>query len=250
MTTPIEPISSNPTLSGKPGIVTYSNPPFHPSILNIGGTNTAVNPTLFTDFNSQGASLHRGMLVSGAGVTAAATGNIQYRVNFLYNPSTINESRALDINSGVLPSYARNPDDPGQYASALNTTVSFSLLFDRTFELWDSGYTGTIAGIYGVRSDVEAFYNLLGINVAQTQNSSSLTGILTGQKVTNTIQGAMTFSPCNLYFSNNARGALAYSGYVSEIDVTYSHFAGNMVPARCAVNVIFTCLPAVSTSTG
>lgn len=244
MTVPIEPISSNPTLSGKPGLTIYANPPFHPNILSVGGANRAVNPTLFTDSNSQGASLHRGMLVGGAGVTGTSTGNTQYRVNFLYNPATIGESRAVDINSDMLPAYNRNPDDPGNYVSALNTTITFSLLFDRTFELWDSQYNGTIAGIYGVRSDIEAFYNLLNINQPQV----SASGLFSNKKL-NVVQGAMTFSPCNLYFSNTARGALAYFGYVTEIDVTYSHFAANMVPARCAVDVTFACLPVLVNTT-
>jgi hypothetical protein len=151
---PSEPISGTvfPLIKGKPGIFVFENPPFHPNILNVGGANKATNPTLNSDFNPGGGSFHRGLIMAGAGVVKGFGGNTQYKVNFLYNPSTIQETRSLDLNNGVLPAYARNPDDPGTYATSLNTTVSFSLLFDRTYELWDKSYQSTIGGAYGVRT--------------------------------------------------------------------------------------------------
>jgi len=247
MTFPIEPISGTiyPTISGKPGVTVFENPLFHPNILNIGGANTAINPTFKQDFNTRQGNLHRGLLIGGAGVVPGSKGNIQYKVNFLYNPSTINESRSIDLNNGVLPSYARNPDDPGSYATSLNTTVSFSLLFDRTFELWDQYYRQTQQGIYGVRSDVEAFYNLLGINIPQVQTNTAPQAAppaINPTKVTNTIQGPMTFAPTKLYFGANSKGALSYFGYVSSINITYTHFTSAMVPSRCGIDVGFTVL--------
>lgn len=254
MTFPIEPISGTiyPTISGKPGITIFENPLFHPNILNIGGSNQAINPTIRQDFSARTGNLHRGLLIGGAGIVKGAKGHIQYRVNFLYNPSTITESRSLDLNNGVLPAYARNPDDPGSYATSLNATVSFSLLFDRTFELWDGAYRQTQPGIYGVRSDVEAFYNLLGINIPQVQTNTATQAAppaINPAKITNTVQGPMTFAPTNLYFGANSKGALSYFGYVSDMNVTYSHFIANMTPSRCAVDVTFTVLSQIAGST-
>jgi hypothetical protein len=251
----VGPISTQPTLSGKPGLVTYSNPLFHPNMMTVGGSNAATNPSLF-DPNIQspnGAFLRRGVLVSGAGVAGNVSTNIQYRVNFLFNPQTVTETRGIDLNSEMLPSYARSPDAPGQYATALNAGVAFSLLFDRTFELWDSQSVGTIAGTYGVRADVEAFYNLLGINAQQvvsttTGDPANGGALTTFSKSSTIVQGPMTLSPCNLYFSDTGKGALAYFGYITEMDITYTHFASNMVPTRCAIDLSFSCLPIVTST--
>jgi hypothetical protein len=253
-----EPISGTQyqAIGGKPGTIVYQNPPFHPNILTVGGANKAINPSPNNQFNTGGGSLYRGLLIGGAGAIKGAKGSTQYRVNFLYNPSTISESRSIDLNSGVLPSYARNPDDPGTYATTLNTTLGFSLLFDRTFELWDKSYKDSLSGVYGVRVDIEAFYNLLGINQLSVQNTSSVvpftgTGDVPG-RATNVVQGPMTFSPVKLIFGNHSKGALSYFGYVSSIDITYTHFTSTMTPARCAVDVGFTVLSelAGSVSTG
>jgi len=252
MTFPIEPINGTiyPTLSGKPGITVFENPTFHPNILTVGGANTATNPTIRKNFSSKVGNIYRGIIVAGAGV-GGVSGNIQYKVNFLYNPSTISESRSIDLNSGVLPAYARRPDDPGSYATSLNTTISFSLLFDRTFELWDSGYVGTLAGTYGARVDVEAFYNLLGINITQVQTNTQRQAAppaINPAKVTNVVQGPMQLVPANLYFGESSKGALSYFGYISGQNVTWTHFASNMVPSRCAVDVSFTVMSQVATS--
>lgn len=252
MTFPIEPISGTvyPTISGKPGITVFQNPLFHPNILNLGGSNKAINPDVPNGFNARSSTLYRGALVAGAGV-AGFKGHVQYKVNFLYNPSTISESRSIDLNNGVLPAYARNPDDPGSYATSLNTSVSFSLLFDRTFELWDGSYRSTLPGTYGVRSDVEAFYNLLGINIPQVQTNTQTQAkppAINPAKITNTVQGPMQFVPANLYFGANSKGALSYFGYVSGMDVTYTHFIANMVPSRCAIDISFTVLSQIAGS--
>ena len=120
------------TLSGQPGTFVSENPPFHPNILNLTGrklgrTNSGYgrdNPIVdFPEDTVRGVAndeLYRGLMV-----TRPTTGGYaqQYKVNFLYNPSTIHESRSLDLNNDVYPQYARNPDDPGQYATGMNTTV-------------------------------------------------------------------------------------------------------------------------------
>lgn len=242
-----EPISGQPyptsVLSGKPGKTVFSNPPFHPNILNIGGSNSTINPTPYNGKNPNGGVLRRGFLVAGAGVIKNYTGNLQYKVNFLYNPSTIEESRTLDLTNNTLPAYARNPDDPGSYVSALNTSVYFSLLFDRTFELWDSSYTGTLSGTYGVRADVEAFYNLLGINQPSTTTLALPLEGVNSPPVNNnqsiTVQGYMQYVPTMLYFGDSVQGTLSYFGYITEFDVTYTHFTTEMVPMRCGIDVTF-----------
>lgn len=231
-----EPISGTyQTISGQPGYGIVQNPPFHPNILNIPLRQLSTNSPGSYDY-----SLYRGLMstraIQGPGLPAN-----QYKVNFLYNPSTIAESRSLDLNNQIYPSYARNPDDPGQHKTGLNATVSFSLLFDRTYELWDSSYVGTDAGTYGVMVDVNAFYNLLNINQVNVNSPVSLaTSEFAAQnKFALIVQGTMSAIPIDLYFGYQSAGALKYFGYVTEFDITYTHFTQKMVPQRCAINVGF-----------
>jgi len=250
-----EPIAGQtiPTLSGQPGYTTTSNPPFHPSILNIGGANTTVRPASYNGYSYDG-TLYRGYISTRIDSSQPAAQQIQHSVNFLYNPSTISESRSLDVNNGVLPAYARNPDDPGAYKTGLNTSIGFSLLFDRTYELWDQNYLGTQAGTYGVLVDVNAFYNMLGINTLVSAANSNLTpaqmnhlGSQGGQFSVVT-QGPMSAVPVDLYFGYLSIGALKYFGIISEIDITYTHFTQQMVPMRCAIQIGFTAYADVYTA--
>jgi hypothetical protein len=247
---PIEPISGSvfPTLKGKPGNTLFENPPFHPNILNIGGANTATNPSRTDDFTvGTSKSFRRGVIVAGAGVNQSWGGNITFRINFLYNPSTITERRGVDINSGVLPAWARDPNNPGHYNVPLQTQINFSLLFDRTYELWDKRYSQTLAGVFGVRVDVEAFYNLCGINTVETTTTSPhgiVPAPLQSSGALSTVsQGPMQLVPARVYFGKDSIGALSYYGYVSNFDVTWTHFNSYMTPQRAAVNVGFTALP-------
>ena len=256
---PTEPISGQlfPELKGKPGNRVFQNPPFHPNILNVGGANKAINPAGFDNYNptadKKNKNFHRGIITGGAGTVDGWKDHNSYIVNFLYNPSTVQESRSLDVNSGVLPGWARNPDDPGQYNTALNATVSFSLLFDRTFEMWDAGYRDTIAGVFGVRADVEAFYNLMGVNFPVSQSKAALVGRTDLPGLPNgvadvVVQGPMMMVPANLSFGVDSPGTLNYFGYISAFDVTYTHFTQKMVPVRCAINVTFTVMPPITSS--
>lgn len=265
---PSEPISGQlyPELKGKPGSRTFQNPPFHPNILNIGGANKTINPKNWDPYNpakssSPGSpyrpdrttSFNRGILISGPDVIDGLTNSDTYIVNFLYNPSTIQESRGLDVDNNVLPSWKRNPDDPGSYNVPLNTGVNFSLLFDRTYELWDSSYRNTLAGVFGVRADVEAFYNLMGINSFVSQSKSAIAGKtdlpgLPSGVADVVVQGPMQMVPTYLSFGYNSSGSLEYFGYISAFDVTYTHFTQKMVPVRCAVNVSFTVTPPVQST--
>lgn len=233
------------SLQGQPGYVVSENPPFHPNILNL-PLSQFLGPSPLNN-----AKLYRGAIATRVDQQSVYAGQTQYKINFLYNPSTINESRSLDVNNPVLPSYQRNPTDPTQFATGLNTQVSFDLLFDRTFELWDSSYTDTQAGIYGVGVDTNAFYNLLGINQINVnapvtvQNGGTFGAVNTYSQV---VQGPMVAVPCDLYFGYNSTGALRYFGYINSLQVTHTHFTQKMVPQRCAISVGFTVMPDINST--
>jgi hypothetical protein len=213
------------SLKAQPGYNVVENPKFDSRILNLpmrqvsqgyGGT--------------KDSTLYRGAMVG-----REDRDNFKYKVNFLYNPSTITESRSIDLNGQVFPDYARVPGDSGDYQTALNTTVSFSLLFDRTYEMWDSKYQTTDVGTFGCSVDVNAFFNLCGINTKQL-----VPGTRGGKSQQMTVQGPMAAVPMDLYFGYGSPGGLHYFGIVTSLGVTYSHFSQQMVPVRCAVDIGFT----------
>lgn len=222
-------------LKGQPGYGVTENPPFDPRILNIP----------FRQVSSAGGGSKDSTLYRGAMITAGTTNGKKYKVNFLYNPSTINESRSLDMNNQMLPDYARNPNDTGDYNTMLNTTIGFSLLFDRTYEMWDSKYQGTDVGTYGVSVDTNAFYNLTGINIPQ-----KVPGTHGGKSYTKVLQGPMTMTPVDLYFGYGSPGGLHYFGIITSLNITYSHFSQQMVPVRCAIDIGFTLFPTQTKSGG
>lgn len=236
------PVSGAPftrPLKGKPGYSVFENPKFDSRILAI-----PTRQVVAGGVGNKDTSLTRGQII-----TQDPREGIQYKVNFLYNPSTITESRSVDVSQQVLPDYARVPGDPGQYKTGLNTTVGFSLLFDRTFELWDSKYLNTDVGQYGCLMDVNAFYNLLNINQKQQHTyQSGPVEKFSKQTYTMIVQGNMSVVPCNVYFGTTAPGTLQYFGYISSLTVTYTHFSQLMIPMRCAVDVGFTSMAATTTT--
>lgn len=213
------------SLKGQPGYGTVENPKFDSRILNLPMRQVSEGYG-----GNKSSTLYRGAMVG-----REANNGIKYKVNFLYNPSTITESRSIDLNNQVLPDYARVPGDSGDYQTTLNTTISFALLFDRTFEMWDSKYQLDERGIYGVSVDTNAFYNLLGIN-----QKVPVPGIRDGKGYNKVVQGPMAAVPIDLYFGYGSPGGLHYFGIVTSMGITYSHFSQQMVPVRCAVDIGFT----------
>lgn len=219
-------------LKGQPGYDVIQNPAFDPRILNIPMRQVSGS-------TGKDSTLYRGALIT----RAPHIDGIQRKVNFLYNPSTITESRSIDLNNQVLPDYARDPNDTSDYNTMLNTSISFALLFDRTYELWDSKYQGTDVGTFGVSVDTNAFYNLTGINV-----KNKLADTRGGGSATMVVQGPMTMVPLDLYFGYGSPGGLKYFGIITSMGITYTHFTQQMVPARCAVDIGFTLFPESSAS--
>lgn len=214
------------SLKAQPGYNIVENPKFDSRILNLpmrqvsqgyGGT--------------KDSTLYRGALVG----RTTGRENVKYKVNFLYNPSTITETRSIDLNNGVFPDYQRVPGDTGDYQTTLNTSISFALLFDRTYEMWDSKYQNTDVGTFGCSVDTNAFFNLCGINQKQV-----VPGVRGGSSSNMVVQGPMAAVPVDLYFGFGSPGGLHYFGIISSLGITYTHFSQQMVPVRCAVDIGFT----------
>lgn len=189
-----------------------------------------------------------------------------YACAFLYNPSTITVTHGLDANStsAVLPQYYRNPADTGVYYVGLASTLSFSLLFDRTYELntgipqgpdvpdpypdniptASGGFTQEDPRRLGVEVDIRALRRICGI-LGQTVSQSWTDD--KGQSQTKNLTGPMMQIPSWVHFGGEANtNSLSYFGYISGLSIDYTHFSTNMVPMRAAVAVSFTLLPTTS----
>jgi hypothetical protein len=145
--------------------------------------------------------------------------------------------------------------------------IQFDLLFDRTFELWNS-YTPdgfpknpgakdpgvpmhsavNDPSVRGVLVDVMALQQYTGQLNQQSRNDGTAAnngnGAAVGPKYK--MQGIQEMLLGWVYFGG-VYGAFYY-GYCDSFQVTYTHFSQFMVPMRCAVTVSFTLLPLPSDS--
>jgi hypothetical protein len=211
-----------------PSLVT--NPAFDPRVYNVS----------FLTTSAKGKGLTRGRILQATGAVGAAGGK-RYGCNFLYNPSAVQAQHGVDTN--IVPS--TNPNDAsGPLIVPLQQTVNFSLLFDRTYETWDSSYNNKPAGQLGVYADVLALYNIVGITLSH--DLSAITTAGTGGDVGKQsgspqlmAVSPMVYTPVWVYFG----GPLVYYGIIQSLGITYSHWTQNMIPSRCAADITVTLLP-------
>lgn len=188
------------------------NPPFDPRMRKIG---SPLNQT---------AKIKRGWIQS-------ADGDNQ-KVNFLFNPSQ------LDLSHSIDPSMVRSPEQAAQNSNdvmdpdypTIGSSTGVKLLYDRTYELFSAPRSGKMgfANQYGVWADVAAWYVYLGLLPAYPESWED--SIITDPPVLK-----------NSYLFIGPR--LVFYGWVTGINVTYSHWNMQMVPSRCAIDVSFQILP-------
>lgn len=198
--------------------------------------------------NPQHGILKRGFMIWEkplVGYSALAT------VHFLYNPSTVEASYPLsDSSVGAILQFP-NPGDNADLRVPLYQTVSWSLLYDRTYELWGSAEEGRTTGkdnnnprAVGVLADIEQMRQFTGMDIGYSSNglpSATANQTFAGR------QGIIQIVPCYVYFGD--KNGLVYYGYISEWDVQVTHWTQRMIPMRCVVNVSFTMLPPPQNST-
>lgn len=207
------------------------------------------------------AELQRGLIVwdkAPSGYSAKAT------VDFLFNPTTVSASYDIDASDVSSSLLYRTPGDTAQPVFAMNQSVSLSLYYDRTFELWGSydssgnprakptGTTGSTGGgigstydlmdasVYGVEVDILAFKQITGQMAGATATAA---GAGPGYSPGISQQGVMTIIPSWMFIGSSAGGGgLSYYGYVSSVSVTVTHFTQWMIPQRCIIDVSFALL--------
>lgn len=139
------------------------NPLFDKRIYSVGGLRGTsggyVQPE--STNNRTKTALTRGYMVTAG--NQMTFDKKRYRVDFLYNPSTVAMQHSID---GEVASamFARNPADPGQELTALSAGCAFNLLFDRTFEVATQSKDDWSVSQRGVLVDIDALYSLVGIN--------------------------------------------------------------------------------------
>lgn len=215
-----------------------SNGPFDPRIAKLRGL-----------ANSPG--FHGNELTRGYIIQQKPVGGTRYKCGFLYNPSTVTVTHAVDANV-ISNQDAVNPNDvtAGQLLMPLQQSISFSLLFDRTYELWDdskmSGETKDGVNFYGVGWDVQSLYRITGVasplDVVKAQGDGGGTAAASAfsqGKFQSGAVGPMLYVPVFAVFGN----FLDYYGVIQEMDIQYTHWTQFMVPSRCQVNISMTLLP-------
>ncbi|MFH9606855.1 hypothetical protein [Streptomyces sp. NPDC017448] len=222
-----------------------ANPPFDSRVT------TLTNLTPVNNHNASGIA--RGFIIQDKGV-----GDVQYMLNFLYNPPAIKVSHQTDVTSSVsiTPQAYRNPLDKGNWNIPLSASVSFNLLFDRTYEVWGRSkvsnpgdLTGWTPQDHGVWVDVAALYRVVGIfqpKANRVTNSVLRPGTVRPPYVDNSNDflptlisngdvGPMPLTPVTAMFGGVH--SLAYHGYISSIELDWTHFSQMMVPMRCVVGI-------------
>jgi hypothetical protein len=187
---------------------------------------------------------------------------------FLFNPTEIDLQYNFDtsVTGAINPAYAGNQANDDPQGLMLNQTQSFTLLFDRTYELWSgrqaAGYDSYLNGgpyFYGVQWDVWAIERLAGIYGQAAGHGPSgppASAICTvqfgGALTSETVYGTPgTPRPSPELVQGAILPAVNFQGWMTNFSVEYTRFDGNMVPSRCAISLSFMqvySLPAVYTT--
>jgi len=232
------------------GAAYVENPPFDPRIRAIPGV--AINNPLAEGGNT----LFRGRIESKGKVNG-----FYRRLNFLYNPSGIQWSGNVDTDT-IGDQAGMDPLDAGTFMMPMSQTVSFSLLFDRTYETWVYDAQKETSRL-GVVADIKHFYAMLGIlgegtaftkapeNITPTgnlqydiahnssvNNSSTIADTLANLVDVGSIDDAsptsfMQYIPVRVIFGKH----LSYHGVISSANISYTHFTQRMIPNRCSLEI-------------
>jgi hypothetical protein len=209
----------------------YSNPTFDSRIYR------QIYPDIVGN-QKVGTGLSKGQLFN----TDSVTTTDQFTVNFLYNPTELVVNHSIDTD--IPDPKAMSTDDKGIAMGPLNQELDFSLLFDRTYETWDSQYAESAIARFGVYLDVQAFYNLVGITspVTLVPGGGGVVGSATNTNaprdpVTFTPSGPMRMTPIRALFNPLETSLLNFYGFISAMEITYTHFTALMVPNRVGISL-------------
>lgn len=154
-------------------------------------------------------------------------------IRFLYNPISVDVThRSFAVGDDSVRDDALSQTTTGQLIGLGD--IGLSLLYDRTYEMWDSSLKKTEAGRLGVYADVLAFYRFLGI-VEEFRAVRLANGTSEAKAWENSYPtaGLNTENRAYVYIGNR----LKYYGNIDACQVTYTHFNRKMIPTRAVVNI-------------
>lgn len=188
------------------------NPAFAKEIYNVGGMNKAFN----------GGKLTRGY-IEEADVVADKMGRKgkNNRIDFLWNPSTVSLNYTATFDKQTPETLAEN--DTGSLLGIQFGTLEFSLLFDRTFEIWQA--KGTPAAVQGVAVDIDAFRKYVGLLPGGGFNKGKELSVM---------------APIPSFFGFGALNSVLYYGWMTGFNVQITHFTQGGIPMRAAIGVTAT----------
>jgi hypothetical protein len=187
-------------------------------------------------------------------------------IHYQYNPSTVSSDYNLADASAQASLNFPNSGDTAQLAIPLSQTVSWTLMYDRTYELWGSyntdgntKYPNAAANdprVIGCEADVMQFKDFTGMLTNYTYGTNGAGGTISApsQAAQNYSlnQGIMQLVMCYAYFGSSGQANnTQYFGYINEWSVQYTHFTQYNIPMRCVIAVYFTMMPppAITTTT-
>lgn len=211
-----------------------TNPPFDRRI----GTRGAV------DKNGKFITTTRSAVRRGYMVTDKPGSNgKRYMVNFQYNPTSFSHAASVQAE---IPYLHPTGDDGGSgqgsgvmaFIADSGQSVDFSLLFDRTYETWESTGGGA-ANRMGCLADVKTLYAMLGMYYSSVPEFGGGAVEDAIDNVNFSPTGVLTPVPLWIYFGQYVQ----FYGLIQSVNVNFTHFTQKMVPVRCAVNLNMTVLP-------
>jgi hypothetical protein len=210
------------------------NPPFDPRMHAIG--NPILNPHL----------IKRGWIEYAPAEVQGSGRN--YRVNFLFNPAAVTTGGgySLDVPQGNAQSPVLKGTGVAPFLASSGQSVSFQLLYDRTYEMAGYSRDKTWARYIGTYADVSAWYAYLGAFGNNTHLGEQINNVLHSTprhasdldvKIWRQLYPQWPIMPKASYLFIGDK--LRFYGWVTSFSVNYSHWNHRMVPQRCSIDIGF-----------
>lgn len=196
---------------------------------NGGNIQEYINPPADSRLNSilhkTGSPLRQGIIQQTDDMVTGPQ-KYPYACRFMFNPTTLDVGYATD--ESVFDPSKLTPDQAAAVALVPGkTSLSFSLLFDRTYEVayGPSGSVPRDLRNIGVYADIAALENVVGARYNFATKADAV------------IQ-PMGIRPCYFVFGGGAGNVgLTFIGAIVQMQVTYSSFSERMVPVRAGVQL-------------
>jgi hypothetical protein len=193
--------------------------------------------------NAQHAGGFNRSPASGFMRTRELVGTKRYGLRFLFHPSEVGLSHSIVQDMPVVQNMDPSIRNQGLRPLAdMQSGASWTLLFDRTYELWDSAYKGSFVGTYGAWVDIKAFYDMVGVTrrFTTTKTSEGVWESSFGDTTTDWHPvGPMVPNPVDVEFG----GPLKFYGFVSSGNIQILQWSASGVPMRATLAINLTLSP-------